>query len=290
MFKILKVYFDKYGSFPTPTVINDIINRKNYDNKDDLVKHIDRIYGHDKFKETDLEYVHHETGKFIKENKIKDAVLNSVGLLEEGKFPEIEEEIRRAVNWNTEVNFGTRIDQVEERFHKLENLISGVIPSPWMSLNQHLGGGFFNKELTIFVGSSSVGKSIALDNCALYAWQQGYNVVMITLELSEIRKAQRIDAAATRINASEIIGRKDDVIRYYQNNERKNKLFIKEYPYGSITARDIRQYLYQLELYGHCPKPDLLIVDYLDIMNPVNSSKNTYEGYRDWETDRKSVV
>ena len=146
-----------------------------------------------------------------------------------------------------------------------------------MSLNQHLGGGFFNKELTIFVGSSSVGKSIALDNCALHAWQQGYNVVMITLELSELRKAQRIDAAATRINASEIITHKEEVIRYYQDNERQNKLFIKEYPYGSITARDIRQYLYQLELYGHCKKPDLLIVDYLDIMNPVNSSKNTYE-------------
>ena len=28
VFKILKVYFDKYGSFPTPTVINDIINMK----------------------------------------------------------------------------------------------------------------------------------------------------------------------------------------------------------------------------------------------------------------------
>lgn len=279
LFKIFKKFFDKFGSFPTPDITHDIINRKYSDSDDDgsLTAQIDKIYARDSFEEKELQYLHHETGAFIKNNKIKDSVLKSVELLEEGKIELIEEEIKQAVNWNADVDFGIRIDQVEERFDRLESLITGVIPSPWRGLNQMIGGGFFKKELTLFVGSSSVGKSIALDNIALHAWQSGYNVVLITLELSEIRKAQRIDAAATGINASEIIRHKDEVIQFYRNHQRDNKLFIKEYPYGSICARDIKQYLYQLDIYGHCRKPDLLVIDYLDIMNPNTTTHNTYE-------------
>jgi len=143
----------------------------------------------------------------------------------------------------------------------------------------------YNKELTLVVGSSSVGKSIALDNCASHAWDEGLNVVLITLELSEIRKAQRIDAAALNIQAQEIKNNKDKVINYYENKKNNNRLFIKEFPTNSINSNQIMNYLYQLELYeglkmyGGGPNAiNLLVVDYLDLLLPNDKKiRSDYE-------------
>jgi len=276
VFKILKIYFDKYKTFPTKEIISDIIHRKNY--SDDINKYVNKIYSNKALTASEVDYIYDECAKFIKNNKIKNAILKSVELLDQENYNTIEQTIKDAVNWNHDINLGTKITDVEKRFEELRTLVKNVIPSPWKALNSFIGGGFYAKELTIFAAGSSVGKSIAIDNIALNSWLNGKNVVLITLELSETRKGQRIDASALKANIQDVIYREDEVIKYYkQHDKRKNGLWIKEFPTSSISTKEIEKYLYNLHIYDGLEKPDILLVDYLDILLPnVKRVGSTY--------------
>lgn len=286
IFKMFSVFFERYKSFPTEAQAIDMATRKNYGLE--TINEIIHIYNRsaDNISTEEQQYLYDECMLFIKNNKIKTALLESVDLLDQGNFLSIESTMKDAVNWNPDVNLGTDIADVEKRFAALEQLSDNVIPSPWKSLNQLIGGGFFGKELNIFAGSSSVGKSIALDNIAYNAWDKGYNVVVITLELSEVRKAQRIDAAATKTSLQEVKTKKDEIIKFFEDKDRKNKLFIKEFPTNSISSKHIMNYLYQLELYQGLKMRgkgkgtgslDLLVVDYLELVQPDSKKTNEYE-------------
>ena len=284
IFKMLLIFFDKYKNFPSRAQALDIATRKNYGDKvyEELEKVYDRVAS--TFSTEEQDYVYDECIKFIRENKIKVALLESVDLLEGGDFLTIESKMKSAVNWNPEVELGTDIMDVAKRFEALEELSNNVIPSPWKTLNYMIGGGFYGKELNIFAGSSSVGKSIALDNIAYHAWDHGHNVVVITLELSEVRKAQRIDAAAIKIPLSEVKGKKNEIIKFFENKKHKNKLYIKEFATNSISPKNIMNFLYQLELYtglkmrgNNKDSINLLVVDYLELLNPDHKKTNEYE-------------
>lgn len=286
IFKIFSVFFNKYHNFPTEEQCLDIANRKKYDDETkDKITEIYETIGNG-FTSDELEYLYDESKLFIKNNKIKVALLDSVDELENQNFLEIEKNMKNAVNWNPEVSLGIQIIDVEERQAELKRISSNVIPSPWKAVNQTLGGGFYGKELTLIASSSSVGKSIALDNIGFKAWEDGFNVVSITLELSEARKAQRMDAAALRMSMMEIENNGDKVAKFYKNLNNDGKLFIKEFPTGRMSMEMAMNYLYQLELYtglkmhgGGKDGINVLLVDYLDIGKP--NGKKSGDSYVD---------
>lgn len=284
IFRLFSVFFDRYKNFPSKAQALDIATRKNYG--DAVIEELELLYDRAAggISPQEQQYVYDEALKFIRENKIKTALLESVDLLEKGDFLTIESKMKSAVNWNPDISLGINLTEVEKRFEMLEALSSNVIASPWKSLNSLIGGGFFGKELAIFAGSSSVGKSIALDNIGYHAWDKGHNVVVITLELSEVRKAQRIDASAVKIPLNEVRTRRDDVIRFFDNKQRNNKMYIKEFPTNSISAKNVLNYLYQLELYqglkmrgGGKSGINMLVIDYLELMLPDSKKNNEYE-------------
>ena len=272
IFKIFKLFFDKYHDFPTRAQCMNIVVQKDYG--DTAIKEVEYIY--DRFEKVlsvkERDYLTDECYKFIKENKIKVGFLKGVDLLEKGDYLGIEVVMKDAINWDPKVNLGSQITDVTERYDAIEKLYENVVRSPWHSVNIALGGGFFSEELTIFAGSSSAGKSIALDNCAFYGWDRGLNVVMITAEMSEIRKAQRMDAAALGIPIQEIRNKKTEVAEFYEHKQKQNRLFIKGYPTSKASMVDVMNYLYQLELYeglkmhgGGTEAINLLVFDYLEI-------------------------
>lgn len=265
IFKIFKLFFEKYNDFPSKNQLKVYAKKKNFEPEG--FKVINEIYSKGELSLKDIEFLRHEANTFIQNSKLERAVLKSVDLIPEKKYTAIYDLIREAVHWNPEVNLGTNYSNVEERYARLFDLITGVVPTPWDTLNHFLSGGFYRKELYLFVASSSVGKSIALDQVALHSWDVlGLNVAVITLEMSEERKGQRMDACKFGIPVQSVFDERTQIIKSFKNDQRKNKLYIKEMPQTATTA-DIEQYLYQIQLYENI-KIDILIVDYMDIMSP----------------------
>jgi len=108
----------------------------------------------------------------------------------------------------------------------------------------------------------------------------GYNVVHYSMEMGEERLGLRYDGIASGVNikALEQMQSIDDVKNAYKKVKMMTKthLKMKEFPTGAATVYDIEAHLDELELY-HEFKPDVIIVDYGDIMRSTKNTKSTYE-------------
>jgi replicative DNA helicase len=278
VFRIFKKFFEKYSQLPNEKITLSVLNK--YDAKQDTLEFARNVYrSANTVNAVTAKYINDEITKFIKEEKMQVAILKASELLAENDYSQIEEIIKDALVWNPDINIGTKLNDVDKRFAEIDKVYNNYIESPWPSYNKSIGGGFFAKELTICSAASSVGKSIFLDNVATHAWLQGKNVALITLELSEMRKGLRIDCSLLERDMKSLIHNKDVVKSFYKDLETGGTLFIKEFPTSTAHAGHIKQYLYHLKIYEGIEQPDLLVIDYPDIMLPIG--KKTDNMYQD---------
>jgi replicative DNA helicase len=66
------------------------------------------------------------------------------------------------------------------------------------------------------------------------------------------------------MDSNEVMDRKDEVKKFYDDNKHLGRLFIKEYPTNTASIFTIRSHVERLDLKGF--KPDIIIIDYADIM------------------------
>jgi archaellum biogenesis ATPase FlaH len=287
VFKLLKKYFKDYNALPSYEQMQ-MLAKKALAEKEEYLKgtllQLKNIKEYRDYSETEEEFLTNTLREFIKRNKLRCAIFESYDLINDiEEFNTIDDKIRTAVLWEDEVKLGTRLEQVRERYDKIERDLTRIVPSPWPAYNKRTGGGFHTKQLAVFLSASSVGKSIVLDNVAFTAWAKGFNVVSISAELSEEIKGQRIDANILDITLSDLMRNKqlvfdkwDHLNKIRENLGMKNRIYIKEFPASKSTTKDIEQYLHKLKIYEGF-KPDIIIIDYLDIIMPKMSRGSMYQ-------------
>ena len=138
--------------------------------------------------------------------------------------------------------------------------------------------GLNRKEMTVFSANSGVGKSVTMSNLAANFLHQGLNVAYISLELSEDVVAKRFDSIMTGVGQSDIFSNITKIAVLVQELSTKMGRFtITRMPESTTNANHIRAYLKEYErMYGHVP--DVLCVDYMDIMTSNNkiSAENLF--------------
>ena len=154
------------------------------------------------------------------------------------------------------------------------NSVERHIPSNWEWLDNCLGGGFLEagKSLYVFAGETNIGKSIFLGNIAHNIAKQGKNVLLITLEMSELLYARRICTNVTKIPMKEM-KQNSSTIREALKDE-KGKIFIKEFPPATITPNQLKAFINKFQDNGI--KLDAIVLDYLNLMH-CTIGNNSYE-------------
>ena len=206
---------------------------------------------------------------FCRHKALEAAILTSADMLEKGEYGAVEEKIKEAVEVGLTKDLG--IDYFEDPKGRLKELKDnhGKISTGWSQMDKKLFGGFNKGELNLFAGGSGAGKSLFLQNMAVNWVEQGLNVVYITLELSELLCAMRIDCMISDTPAREVFKNLDNVeLKVKTKAKESGKLIIKYLSSGS-TALSIRTYIKEFEL-KHKVKCDAVLVDYLDLMMPVS--------------------
>ena len=148
-----------------------------------------------------------------------------------------------------------------------------------------ISGGVMKGELAIVVGESGMGKSIALENLGLFAWEAGYNVAYFSLEMTKDQIGFRADSRLMRLKYSHFrLGEFTEAqllkwekgIQAYRK-KKKNYFEIVSMPRGcNGTALENESDRIQDQ---HGKKLDLILVDYLNIMQPNGSNSGSS---RDW--------
>jgi replicative DNA helicase len=158
------------------------------------------------------------------------------------------------------------LEDFNERFQSYRN-IEDKLPFDLDYMNKITGGGVPRKTLNIFMSSTGIGKSLTLCHLAGAYMMRGYNVLYITLEMSQERIAERIDAnlldvpiVDLAVLPKDVYDKKIEAIR----SKTKGKIIIKEYPTASATVTHFRALLHELKIKKNFI-PDVILVDYLNI-------------------------
>lgn len=115
--------------------------------------------------------------------------------------------------------------------------------------------------------NTNVGKSLFMCHAAAANLTKGYNVLYVTMEMSQEEIAKRIDQNLLDITTDDLLILPKEA--YLKRMERlksniKGKLIIKEYPTASAGASHLRHLLNELKIKKNF-KPAIIYIDYLNI-------------------------
>ena len=275
-------YYSKYHTTPTPEVLkseyekvtNDVLKVSIKEQLREAYKQVD----------TDSEYIEGEFSAFCKNQQLKKALLNSVDLLQAQDYDSIRAIIDSALKAGADKNIGHEyIKDIEARYRNEQRL---TIPTPWSEFNELLQGGLGNGDFGLIFGGPGAGKSWSLVALAGHAVKMGYNVVYYTLELGEDYVGRRFDAYFTKIPANEIGLHKDKVEAVM--TKLPGKLIIKGFPPSKASISTIESHIQKCEDLG--TKPDLIVIDYVDLLRSKKSARERKEEIDDIYTSTKGLA
>lgn len=257
-------YKEKYEVYPSLKIMATLV-RNNID--DDVVKEQAKEYLLSVLQDSsiveDCDYVKETSLDFCKKQKLKEAMMRSVKLLNRSSFDEISTVINEALKLGTDINFGYdyKLD-FEERFKIKQR---DPITTGWKEIDAICKGGLGNGELGVVIAPTGAGKSMALVHLGAQAVKLGKTVIHYTLEMAETSIAGRYDSCITGLKLKEMFQFKEQIHERVKDIE--GNVIIKEYPTKSATTTTIKNHLERIKSRGI--KVDMIIVDYADLLRPV---------------------
>lgn len=194
-------------------------------------------------------------------------------------YGKIHERIQKALAISIQKELGIEMfSNIEKRLETYMNSAT-YEPTGIVALDDALGGGLARKQVTMFSANSGGGKSLMMSNIAANYARRGFNVLQLALELTDEMIDLRNISILTGVKASEWKLNVAEITAMIKRHREAGagSFVVKRIPGGS-SALDMRSYLrlYETE-YGF--KPDVLVVDYLDLMSPNGGTrgKGVYE-------------
>ena len=272
IFTIVKDFSEKRNKLPTVTEIKSyLVSDEQKSSFKELVKSFNDID-----KNLDKEELYENTEQFLKEKAVYHTMLSVAEDVSSGKVDtsDVLDKFEKSCNINLVTDLGldlyTNINTLIDDINSVER----HIPSKWEWLDDCLGGGFLEagKSLYVFAGETNIGKSIFLGNVAHNIAKEGKNVLLITLEMSELLYARRICSNVTKVPMKEMVGNTPAIKQAIKDE--KGKIFIKEFPPATITVNQLKGFIKKFQEQGI--KLDAIVLDYLNLMHSTIGN-NSYE-------------
>ncbi len=278
--KSIQDYYFEYKKQPTLEVLKCSIEEMDNDVlKSGVVEKLRETWKH--IEASDLDFVQKKTLDFCKNQTLKNAILESVNLLENKDYDGIKTIIDDAMKAGTTKDLGH--DYLESFKARLEESSRITVGTPWDVVNDIMDGGLGAGELGVIVAPAGIGKSWTLQSLGSSVLKNKGVVVHYTLELNENYVGLRYDSIFSGVTTANIKYHKEDVEAKIK--KLNGKLLIKYFPTKSATVQTIGAHLKQIELSGI--KVDMALVDYADILMPTGNFKekrhaigNIYEDLR----------
>lgn len=271
VFKLFHTYLMKYNVLPSKEAL--IVDLESSSGLPASVyeETKEKIAGFEKSEDNDFEWLIDNTEKFCQDSALHNAIMESVLILDgkskdksKGVIPQLLSDAL-AVSFDTSIGHDFILD-AEARYdfyHTKET----KVPFDLEYLNLITGGGVSGPSLNVLMGSTGTGKSLVMCHMAAAAYLAGYNVLYITLEMSEQRIMERIDANILNIPVQDLeLLPKETYLKKISKvkDKLKNKIVAKEYPTASASAANFRHLIHELKIKRNMV-PDIIFIDYLNI-------------------------
>ena len=262
-------YFLQYKELPSmqvfkirvSTISNDVL-------KAAVVDSLRSVYT--KLTDNDLQFVREQFLEFCKNQKLKSAIYDSVDLLKTGEYDSVKKLVDEAMKAGMEKNLGHNYHvEVEKR---MSEMARKTVATGWPTIDALVDGGLGPGELGVIVAPAGVGKSWVLARIGAECMKKGKTVIHYTLELTENYVGLRYDCCFTGIQFQDIKNHVDDVKKKIETIP--GKLFVKYFPLKTVSAQSLKFHFERVAMLEGV-KPDMIVVDYADILRPIEKDKNS---------------
>jgi replicative DNA helicase len=259
-------YYKDYHTVPTMDIINVEVKKVENDIlKTSIVEQLKEAY---RVPDSELPYVEFEFTSFCRNQQLKQALLESVDLLQAGQFDDIRKLINNALKAGEDKNLGLNLKlDIEERYR--EDARGVIVATPWEEFNKLLKGGVGKGDLAIVFGGPGGGKSWFLVALGAFAILNGLTVLHYTLELDSNYTGLRYDSCLTGIPFEEILNHREDSER--RMSQLPGNLIVRKYSPKRASVYTLEAHIQRCT--DDDLKPDLVIVDYADYLNAKTKGK-----------------
>lgn len=278
IFEEILNFVQKYNQLATKEILSiEVENRK--DINEDSFKQILNLIENLDDDPTEIDWLVNTTEKWCRDRAIYIALMESIHIAD-GKDPKKNRDSipsilsdALAVSFDPNIGHDYLLDYEKryESYHRKEEKIEFDLEF----FNKITKGGLPNKTLNVALAGTGVGKSLFMCHLASSVLLQNKNVLYITLEMSEEKIAERIDANLLNVNIQSLmnLSHSDFETKITKLSKKtQGKLIIKEYPTASAHSGHFKSLLNELSLKKSF-KPDIIFVDYLNIC-----SSSRYKG------------
>lgn len=278
-------FFEKFNELVTPEILSiELSNRTDITDTD--LNSATALVGTLVHSEINTDWLINETEKFCKQRAVYIAIINSIQIIEGKDKQYTQEAIPSLLSEALSICFDTSVghdyindaDARYEYYHRAEE----KIPFDIEILNKITNGGLTRKSLNVIMAGTGSGKSLVMCHIAAATLLQSKNVLYITLEMSEEKIAERIDANLLNLGMQELktVDHKIFDARIQKlKKQSQGQLIIKEYPTASAHAGHFRALIEELKVKKDFI-PDLIVIDYLNICSSqrmkYGNSVNSY--------------
>ncbi len=259
-------YRKKYNVHPTDKILAAVLRTELESHNDVLQKQVRDYFARICISDIqDEKYIKETALDFCKKQKLKEALMQSVDLIENASYDEVRTVIDQALNLGTDNNFGH--DFLKDFEIRYEIKTRNPITTGWDKVDQIMKKGLGTGELGVVIAPTGAGKSMALAHLGANALKAGKNVIHYTLELSEAVTGQRYDSCLSSVPLSTLFARKEEVLESI--SDIPGGLIIKEYPTKTASCNTLRTHLEKLKKRNQ--RVDMIIVDYADLLRPATN-------------------
>jgi len=270
IFEEITKFIVKYGSsVTTESLMIEVDSRS--DINDSEVNEIRGLINNFEQTPVDSQWLLDTTEKWCRDRAIYLALMESIQIADGQDDKKGRDAIPNILSNALAVSFDNNIGHdyladYEERFefyHRRQEKIRFDIDY----FNKITKGGLPRKTLNVALAGTGVGKSLFMCHMASASLLQNLNVLYITMEMSEEKIAERIDANLLDVPIQDITELpKSTFENKISTLEKKTRgtLIIKEYPTASAHSGHFKALLNELALKKSF-RPDIIFIDYLNI-------------------------
>ena len=287
VFNHIKKFSDDYGNTPNSQAIRLLLDSDRtiteYETQE-AFKILDDIDSDDE--QYDQQWLEDESEKFCQEKALFNAIHDSIQIMDGKDNGKSTGEIPFLLSSALSVCFNNSVghDYFDDYHNRYDfyHTVEERIPFDLKYFNKITRGGLPKKTLSIALAGTAVGKSLFMCHVSASALLNNKNVLYITLEMSEERISERIDANLLNVPIDQLETLPKEVYERKINkllDTCKGKLIVKEYPTATANVGHFRALLNELKTKKNFV-PDLICVDYLNICSSLRlkagSNVNSY--------------
>ena len=278
-------YRKKYGVHPTKKIVATVLRTELEIYSAAVQKQVRDYFARICIRSIEDErYIKETSLDFCKKQKLKEALMTSVDLIQNSSYDEVRKVIDDALRLGTDNDFGHEFLKDFELRYEIK--ARNPVATGWEKVDSIMKMGLGTGELGVVIAPTGAGKSMALAHLGAQALKAGKNVVHYTLELSESVTGHRYDSCISSVPLSTLFARKDEVLEIIGDVE--GSLIIKEYPTKTASVNTIKNHLEKLKKRNH--KIDMIIVDYADLLRPARNFREKREELGSIYEDLRAVA